>query len=546
MDRILILVIDAGTTAFKAVVFDSELNQVSAGSSEYPVKTPAPDQSELEESSYYGAMVASIKAAVETVPAGPGVPAAPGQANGRSAGQKRLPVASRIRPEQVKAVAVCSHTDTLFPVDDQGRTVRNPIFWVDGRAGREARNITETLGQKAIFRKTGQTGIANVHFASKIAWMAKHEKARARETRYFLQVQDYLVHRLCGETVLDRSIGGSSGLVDIRTGNYWGEMLALIGVTTSKLPRLVDPGSIAGVLSSRAAQETGLKAGTPVICGAMDAIAAAVAAGNVKPNMISEAAGAALVLCATTDRLVFDRRRRIPCFLHALPGKYLLMPWSETGGMALKWYRDGFWRLEAEQEKRAGRSVYELICREAEATPPGADGLIFLPFLAGSGSPDFDVEAKGALYGLRLNHTRAHVSRAVLEGVAFMLKRNLDALRDLGCQARCLHSSGGGSRSAVWCQIKSDITGVTLRTSDLKEEAALGAAMLGTVALGWYPDVASAMSRLASEHKLFRPRKRLAALYQVKYETYDQLVKALRPVFHAEPKPGTGSKRTAT
>ncbi len=501
----MILTIDAGTTAFKAVLFDEELNLLAVGTREFPVNRLANDRAELDAEAYWQACIESIK----------------------DAGKH-----GDISLKEVKVAVVCSHTDTLFPIGKEGQVVRNPIFWVDARAESQAERIGNELGIETIFRKTGQTGIANVHHASKIAWLIENEPDCASGVSCFFQVQDYLIYRLSGARALDRSIACSSALMDIKTGVYWTEMLNIVGVSESQLPEMVDPGTIVGNISFQAAAESGLKAGTRVVCGAMDAIAGAVGVGNTKAGIVSEVAGAALVLCATVDELVFDEHMRVPCFLHGVPDKYLLMPWCETGGMALKWFRDQFWQLEQRQEEEAGRDVYDLICKEAETTPPGAEGLIFLPFLAGSGSPDFDTSAKGVLYGLTLGHRRGHVARALLEGVAFMLKKNLDMLVEVGCKVDALCSLGGGSKSRLWCQIKADVTGCKLQTSGLSEETAAGAAILAAVGMGWYADAATAAKQLRSNSKVYTPRGEYASAYADCYNQYNRVVETLQHVSH--------------
>jgi len=253
----------------------------------------------------------------------------------------------------------------------------------------------------------------------------------------------------------------------------------------------------------------------------MDQIAGAVGAGNIAPGIVSETTGTALVLAATVNEPTYDPRKRLPCYCHALPGKYLLLPYCQTAGMAFRWFRDQFGR---------GQSYNQLTALAAEV-PPGCEGLVMLPHLTGSTSPYFNPQAKGVFYGLTLQHTRAHFVRAILEAVAFMLRENVELLEELRMDVGELVSLGGGARSTLWLQIKADVTGLPLRTAECEEATSLGVAILTAVGVGLFPDVERACQQMVRMGARIEPNAAHCALYEAAYHRYLQLYTSLQALF---------------
>ena len=500
-----ILVIDGGTSEFKTVLFNRQLEIAGSASSEFEVFHPAPDQTELDAESYWFTCIDTVHEAVKE---------------------------GNIDPHEIDAVAVTSHTDTLFVLDEFGSPVTNAILWTDSRAKEQADRIQRHFGLEKLFHTTGQTGASYIHFASRLAWFIENKAELLNSARYLLQTQDYLIYRLSGQAVQDHSIASSSLLCYLEKRAYWREMLDMIGVDENKLCGIIAPGEVAGKLTVPAAETLGIKSGIPVVAAAMDAIAAAVAMGNVETGVISEITGSVLVIGATCDEPKFDEQIRVPCFVHAVPGKYLLMPWCETAGMALKWYRDQFFRPWVSDDDLESRNLYELITSEAAETPPGSDGVILLPHFSGSGSPEFNPDAKAVIYGLTTTHQRKHISRAFLESVAFMLKQNLDILSNMGVGMNRIISSGGGSRSSLWCQIKADVTGLPVSVADVPEATARGAAILTANALGWQSDDLSAPTQ--KETIIFKPDSGAHEEYKNAFERFLKLNQILQPLFNSK------------
>jgi xylulokinase len=266
----------------------------------------------------------------------------------------------------------------------------------------------------------------------------------------------------------------------------------------------------------------------------MDQAIAALGAGNIAPGMVVESTGGALGIVATLTAPLFDPQRRIPCYLHAVPDTYCLLPWGQTAGMALKWFRDQFFALEAESARQAGRDPYNDMTAEAGRVPAGCDGLVALPHLEGAFCPEFNPLARGVFFGATLRHGRAHFIRAILESVAFMLKRNLDLVEGLGIPVETITSLGGGARSPLWLQIKADVLQKPVQTIQVEEAACLGAAILGAVAAAVYPDIPSAVTQMVQHKEAVQPNPAHCQVYQQRYEDYVALFNHLTPMFTDE------------
>ena len=307
----------------------------------------------------------------------------------------------------------------------------------------------------------------------------------------------------------------------------------------------MEPGDIVGTLTQAAAEALGLPASVRVVAGGMDQGAGAVGVGNTGPGVISESTGGALTLQATVARHGGDPSRQTPVYIHSAPGTYLYCPVCPTGGMALTWFRDQFGTGEVGRAAREGRSAYDLLTELEATVAPGSEGLTMLPHLMGAFSPEYDPNARGVFFGFTLRHERAHFIRAILEGIAFMLRRNLELLGTAGAVANEVHSHGGGARSRLWNQIKADACGVPVVTMEGDDAAIRGDAMLAGVATGIFADLTEACGAMVATRDRFTPDGTTRAAYDAAYRQYGQLFDALQPVFAAAAQggsvPGGGS-----
>jgi xylulokinase len=286
-----------------------------------------------------------------------------------------------------------------------------------------------------------------------------------------------------------------------------------------------------GTLSREAAEALGLPVGVRVIAGGMDQGAGAVGVGNLGGGVVSESTGGALTLQASVDRHGGDPTRQTPVYVHSAPDRYLYCPVCPTGGMALTWFRDQFGAEEVARAAREGRDAYDLLTALAVGVPPGADGLTMLPHLMGAFSPEYEPEARGAFYGFTLHHGKPHFVRAVLEAVAFMLRRNLELLAGAGAPATQIRSHGGGSRSALWNQVKADACGLPVITLHGDDAAVRGDAMIAGVAAGVFADLTAACAAMVVFKDRYEPDPATRTAYDDAYGRYVRLFDALRPVF---------------
>jgi xylulokinase len=284
-------------------------------------------------------------------------------------------------------------------------------------------------------------------------------------------------------------------------------------------------------LSGSGASQAGLSPATVAVTGAIDQVIGALGSGNIAPGVVTENTGGALAVVATLVRPLFDPLRRVPCHYHARPDTYCLMAWSQTAGMALKWFRDAFFAAEAEDARRAGLDPYDVITRDAAGVPAGSDGLVTLPHLEGAACPEFNPAARGVFFGATLRHTRAHFVRALLESVAYMLKRDVDLVEELGVPVLDLRSAGGGARSDLWLRIKADVLQLPVGTVACEETACLGAAILGAVATETYVDLEQAVTRMACLRGQVEPDPTHAEVYRRGYAQYVELYERLKPMF---------------
>ena len=496
--------IDAGTTSLKAGLFDLEGHLLAIDRQEYQLLTPSPARVELVAETYWQACCRAVKSAIQR---------------------------SGVDAASVKALAISSQGETLIPVDKAGRPTYPAIVWLDNRAVEEANSIGRSFEIEQVYHTTGQPEIAPTWPACKILWIKQKEPGVFAQTARFLLLEDYLLYRLTGQFVTEYGLQTSSLMLDILEKTWWQPMLAFIGISPDMLGRLMEPGQVVGPLSKEGAAGVGLSTETIVVTGALDQAVGAVGAGNIAPGVVTETTGGALAILVTLDKPLFDPERRVPCHYHACQDTYCLLPWGQTAGMALRWFRDQFFHLEAQIAQDGNLDPYDLMTRTAGRVAPGADGLVFLPHLEGAACPEFNPAARAVFYGASLRHTKAHFVRAIIESIAYMLKKNLAVVEQLGVTVDEIRSMGGGARSDLWLQIKADVLQRPVRRVLFEETACLGAAMLAGVAVGAYSDLCQATARMVQLGDTFWPDSKMHPVYTSGYQAYLELYDRLVPMF---------------
>ncbi len=500
----LLLGLDVGTTSVKAGLFDAAGRQLAADGREYRLSHPEPDHVEIDAEVWWSSSIAAVR----SVMAAPGADA-----------------------RDVVAIAVSSQGETVVPVDVDGRPLAPALVWLDNRAGAEARDLAERFPNALVYDRTGVPDVNPTWPAAKLLWWRRHRPDVFAGAARFLLVEDFILHRLTGRFVTEGGIQCTSMLFDIVAGDWWSEALDVVGVGPERLPAVAAPASMVGLLTTAAAEALGLPVGLPVVAGGMDQGAGAVGVGNTDGGVVSESTGGALTVQAAVDHHGGDPSRQTPVYIHSVPGQYLYCPVCPTGGMALTWFRDALGGPEVEQARREGGAAYDVLTALAAEAPPGCDGLTMLPHLAGAFSPEYVPSARGAFVGITLAHTRAHFVRAVLEAVAFMLRRNVELVGGAGARAAEIRSHGGGARSPLWNQIKADVCGLSVVTLEGEDAAVRGDAMTAGVAVGVYPDLRTADAALVATKARFEPNPANRAAYDAAYDRYQRLFEALRPEF---------------
>jgi xylulokinase len=505
----LLLGVDAGTTSLKVGLFDDTGAERAVAVEEYSLQTPEPSRAEMDPHLYWSSLVGAVRRAL---------------------------VQARARPADVEAMAVSSQGETVIPVSASGVALGPAIVWLDNRAVAEARELAAQLDAGAVYAATGVPTMVPTWPACKLLWWKRHDPDLFRSSAHFLLVEEFLLQRLTGRFVSEAGVQSSSLLYDIAHHAWWQPMFDILGISPSRLGDLVAPGTVVGSLTSEAADALGLTTSVRVVAGGMDQGAGAVGVGNFAPGLLSESTGGALAVQASLDRPDRDGSGRIPVYVHSAPGTYLYCPVCPTGGMALTWFRDRFGQPELARERSEGVSAYDMLTEMAAEVPPGADGIIMLPHLSGAFSPEYEPAARGVFFGFTLGHGREHFVRAILEGVTFTLRRNLELLQGIGASAAEVRSHGGGARSPLWNQIKADVCSLPVVTLQGTEAAVRGDAMLAGVASGSFGDLGQACSAAVRPEARYQPDLETHPAYETTYRRYIQLFDSLRSLFQwAEP-----------
>lgn len=499
-----ILSVDIGTTAIKGAVIGEDGVIRGSKTSEYELITLPTGEVEQSMAVYERAFREAVAGAM----AGAGVD-----------------------KSEVACLGFSATGETVVCMDGEGRALRNVMAWMDTRSIREAEDLTGLFPREELLRRTGAPSIRPSFLASKILWVKRHEPEIFARTRTFAFIKDYFIQKLFGTCVSEDSLMCDAGCWDIPSRRYWAGMLEAIGIEESRLPEVVEPGTELGVITAAAAAEYGLDPRTRINVGGMDQACGAVGAGNLRPGVVSESTGSALVAVFLSDSFRYDPSGAIPMFCAGLPGQYMFQPFS-TGAIIMKWYRDQFCGEERAAAAAAGLSAYDLMDRAAEKVPAGSEGLILLPYFQGSGSPDVNKKAKGVYYGLTGAHTRAHLARAAMEGLAMALRRMVEATEPLCARTAEIRSLGGGAKSGLWCQIKADVLNIPVKAVKNSESAAcMGAAILAGVAAGIWPSAEDAAGRFVEISAIYLPQPRQAEIYRRSYEKYVEISRALDGTF---------------
>jgi xylulokinase len=489
----LFLGIDVSTTGAKALLIDGKGQVVSSATTPLTLSTPRPLWSEQDPHEWWTGTANSIRRAIAD---------------------------AMVSVSEIAAVGLTGQMHGLVLLDERGEVLRPAILWNDQRTGAQCDEIHRRVGKERLIQITGNVALTGFT-APKILWVQQNEPEIYARARHILLPKDYVRYRLTNAYAMDKADGSGTILFDVRARNWSKEVLAALGIPAEWLPPTYEGPEITGRVSAEAAAQTGLLAGTPVMAGGGDQAAGAVGVGVVQPGIVSLALGTSGVVFASTDRPLIEPQGRLHAFCHALPGHWHLMGVMLSAAGSLQWYHDTF----------APQTSFDDLVAEAAQAPAGCEGLLFLPYLTGERTPYPDPLARGAWVGLTVRHKRAHVTRAVLEGVAFGLKDSFTLIQQAGLGAIAqVRVSGGGAKSLLWQQILASVLETELVTVNTTEGAAYGAALCAGVGAAAWPDVPSACAATVQITGRTTPDE-TASVYEKLYPEYRALYPALKPTF---------------
>jgi len=488
-----LLGLDISTTGAKALLIDEMGQVVASCTTPQPISTPKPLWSEQNPADWWAGIAASIREALKV---------------------------ANVTGDDIACIGLTGQMHGLVLLDSAGNVLRPSILWNDQRTQKQVDDMTERVGAERLIQLTGNRALTGFT-ATKILWVRENEPDVYAKAAHVLLPKDYLRFKLSGDYGMDVADASGTLLLDVANRRWSVDVATALEIPLSWLPPLYEGPQVTGVVNAAAAAETGLNAGTPVIGGGGDQAAGAVGVGAVKPGIIGLVVGTSGVVFAPLDHYTFEPDGRLHAFCHSVPDMWHFMGVMLSAAGSLQWFRDTL---------APGESFDSLVATAAEISP-GCEGLLYMPYLTGERTPHPDPLARGAFIGLTVRHTRAHMARAVLEGVAFGLKDGFNLMLDAGLPAQMeIRVSGGGAKSPLWRQILADVLGAPLMSTSTTEGAAYGAALLAAVGAGVYPDVAAACEATIKTGAPTQPGEGQGA-YREPYALYQTLYPTLRQTF---------------
>ncbi len=486
--------IDISTTSSKALLIDGQGEITGVASTPHTIQSPYPLWSEQDPQEWWQAITDSIRKVIA-------------QTNVDSA--------------SIAAIGLTGQMHGLVLLDEAGEVLRSAILWNDQRTQAQCDQIHQQIGKQAFLQITGNLSLTGFT-ASKILWVREHEPEVFKRVKHILLPKDYIRYRLSGGFAMDKAGGSGTVLFDLAARDWSNELLEDLQIDLAWLPSTFEGPKFTGVVSDSAAGATGLKPGTPIVAGGGDQAAQAVGVGAVEPGIVGLTVGTSGVVFAPTSSALIEPEGRLHAFCHVVPGVWHFMGVMLSAAGSLQWYRD----------KLAHEMDFDTLLEEAKSAPVGSEGLQFLPYLSGERTPYPDPLARAGWIGLAARHGRAHMTRALLEGVSYAFRDIFSLIQESGLrEIHQVRVSGGGMKNAFWRQMLSSVLGNDLVTVNTTEGAAFGAAILAGVGAGNWGDVPSACQAAIKITGTTVPDEREHEIYQQAYPIYKALYPALRPSF---------------
>ena len=497
MEKPYLIGIDIGTSACKVAIFERSGSVVAAASGDYPVYYPEEGWAEQNPEEWWDAVCRAVRKVI---------------------------VNSGIQAEQIAGIGIDGQSWSAIAVDKAGNVLTNTPIWMDTRAQSICDRLNQEIGADNIFQVVGNS-LQPSYTTAKILWYKENLPEIYGKIYKILQSNSYIAYKLTGAMTQDISQGYGLHCFDMRTGQWDDRMCERLGIPREFLPEICASDQVVGTVTGKAAEESGLAEGTPVVAGGLDAACGTLGAGVIHPGETQEQGGQAGGMSICIDEYKADPRLILG--YHVVPGQWLLQGGTTGGGGVMRWFEHEFADYERVMAKDKGESSLEQLNEIAEKIAPGSDGVVFLPYMSGERSPIWNPHAKGVFYGLDFAKTKGHMVRACMEGVALSLKHNLDVAKEAGAEVEVLRAMGGSANSILWTQIKSDITGKEVVVPSSDTATTLGAAILAGIGVGMYRDYDEAISLTVKETRRHKPDLSNREVYDKTYETYLNLYKSL-------------------
>ena len=430
---------------------------------------------------------------------------------------------SGITAKAIACVGLSGQMHGAVLLDERGHVIRPAIIWCDQRTDEQCEWLNRTIGPARLLELTCNPALPNFTL-TKLLWVRQHEPHHWERVRHVVLPKDYVRFCLSGEYAIDVADASGTLMLDVANRRWSADVLDAAGIRAEWLPAVFESPEVCARVSRDAAALTGIPEGTPIVAGAGDQAAGAVGMGITRPGAVSATIGTSGVVFAATDRPALDPHGRLHTFCHAIPGRWHVMGVTQAAGLSLRWWRD---QLNVD----AHHFSYDQMTDEASRVPPGSDGVLWAPYLMGERTPHLDSSVRAALVGLAASHTRGHIIRAVLEGVAFSLRDTFTIFAELNVPVERIRVGGGGARSKLWREIQADTYGHAVETVTAEEGAAYGAALLAGVGAGIWSSVDEACDAVVRVADVTRPITKTTAIMDERYREYQRIYAAVKSVY---------------
>jgi xylulokinase len=499
----ILLGVDVGTTGIKALAIRPDGTIAAERFTSYEISSPRPKWAEQNPDGWWAAFCSTVSDLLE----------------------------NDVQADSIAAIGLSGQMHTSVFLDADCRVIRPAILWCDVRTTSQCETITERVGFE-LLRDEASNPALEGFTAPKVLWLRENEPEHFQRLRRLLIAKDYIRYKLTGELATDVSDAAGTIMFNVKDRRWSQAILSALDIDPAILPPVVESHEVCGQVTPEAARLTGLRAGTPVVGGGADNACAAVGTGIIEEGTVQASIGSSGVVLAALAEHRVDERMRLHCMNHAAPGMWYLMGVMLTAGLSFKWFKEALCQDEIRKAREQSVDVYDILSGMAASAPPGAEGLLFLPYLSGERTPHADSDARAMFMGLSLRHTKAHMVRAVMEGVAFGLRDSLELVRTLGVEANNIVVVGGGAKSSVWRQIQADIFGRPVCRLEVADAAPFGAALLAGVGAGVFPTCADAVKQSVRKIDETAPIPANTDRYEQFYGIYRNLYLTNKDDFH--------------